>query len=55
MIDSIANNPFLFLILLCLCNPPGLLTAGIVYWLAQNYDIRSPFTPRNEAGGDYEI
>jgi hypothetical protein len=42
MIDLFVNNPLLLLALLACCNPPGLITGGLLYWLGRNYKIRNP-------------
>lgn len=46
MINFFSENPFAFILLMCLCNPPGLLAAAGLYYLARRYNIRSPFIDR---------
>jgi hypothetical protein len=50
MIDFFAENPFVLILTMCLCNPPGLLSAGVLFYLARRYNIRSPLVDRGSNG-----
>lgn len=55
MIDFLANHPALPIFLYCLCAPPGLLFAGVLWWLSRRYDLRNPFEKREEERPRHDI
>lgn len=46
MLDYFAQHPFVLILTMCLCNPPGLLTAAGLFYLARRYNLRNPFVER---------
>lgn len=52
MINFLAENPILMIVLMCLCNPPGLITAAVLVALARRYNWRNPLIERGADGQD---
>ena len=48
MLDFFADKPFAFVMVLCLCNIPGIIPGLVLVALARRYNLRNPFINRGE-------
>ena len=43
-----SDNPILFVLLYCLCAPPGVIPVIALIYIARHYNFRNPFTTRED-------